>query len=334
MSALPFLLLPARFAAVIAGVLMAGLVSCGPPPPHLERVEGRTMGTTWSLQVVQTGDRLAPAPAAPAALVQSRLDELEALFTNWSPTSPVSQFNQSTTTDWQTAPRELAEVATLALELSEATHGAFDITLGPLVDLWGFGPAGRRDSPPDQAAIDQARARCGWQRLEASTNPPRLRKTHPGIQINVSALVEGYAADEIARRLEEAGFHHFLLDIGGELLARGTKADGTPWQAGIQRPSPTSAQGDSMLALPLPNRALSTSGTYRQYFESGGQRYAHVLDGRTGRPIDHGTTSVSVLADTCLEADAWATALLALGPEEGSRLAQKRGLQAFFLAVP
>ena len=290
------------------------------------------MGTTWSIQMVQpSGPAAAGSMKDAAALIQPRLDELEAIFTNWTPDSPVSRFNQSTSTDWQPVPLPLAEVVAHALEISRETQGAFDITLGPLIDLWGFGATGRRDTPPDEAAIISAKARCGWQRLEVKLNPPQLRKTHADLQINVSALVEGYAADDIAHRLEATGYHNFLLDVGGELLARGIKGDGTAWQVGIQQPDPLSAKGDAMMRLPLNNQALSTSGTYRQFYETNGHRYAHVLDGRTGRPVAHRAVSVSVLADTCAKADAWSTALLALGPEEGRPLAKKLGLHAFYV---
>jgi thiamine biosynthesis lipoprotein len=298
--------------------------ACRDHSPRTVRTEGRTMGTTWNIQLV-----LPTGQQNPAALIQPRLDELEALFTNWSSHSPVSRFNQSTSTDWQPVPKELAEVVTQALELSRHTQGAFDITLGPLIDLWGFGAAARRDTPPDEASIINAQARCGWHRLEVKLDPPRLRKTHADLQINVSALVEGYAADDIARRLESAGCHNFLLDVGGELLARGKKADGTAWQVGIQQPD--AVKGEALLSMPLNNQALSTSGTYRQYFESDGHRYAHVLDGRTGRPITHHAVSVSVVADSCFQADSWSTALLALGPEEGTPLAKKAGVHAIYL---
>lgn len=303
------------------------LTACRDRGPQVFHAEGRTMGTTWSIQLINAPNR---APSAnPTAFIQGRLDELESLFTNWKPNSPVSRFNQSTTTDWQTVPQELAEVVTQAQKLSLETGGAFDITLSPLIDLWGFGAKGRRNTPPDEATIIQAQSQCGWQRLEIKLDPPQLRKTHPDLQINVSALVEGYAADDIVRKLEAAGCHDFLLDVGGELVARGNKADGSPWQVGIQQPD--AVKGEAMLRMPLVNQALSTSGTYRQYYETGGHRHAHVLDGRTGRPVTHRAVSVSVVADTCFQADSWSTALLALGPKEGTPLARRLGLHAFYL---
>lgn len=303
------------------------LTACRDHGPQVVRAEGRTMGTTWSIQLVNAPSQA--SSATPSSFIQARLDELESVFTNWKPDSPVSRFNQSTSTDWQVVPKELAEVVTQAQKLSQETDGAFDITLSPLIDLWGFGVKGRRDTPPDEVSIINAQSQCGWQRLEVKLDPPQLRKTHPDLQINVSALVEGYAADDIAQRLEAAGHHEFLLDVGGELIARGNKADGTPWQVGIQQPD--AVKGEAMLRMPLVNQALSTSGTYRQYYETGSHRYAHVLDGRTGRPVTHRAVSVSVVADSCFQADSWSTALLALGPKEGTPLAKRLGLHAFYL---
>lgn len=303
------------------------LTACRDRGPQVVRAEGRTMGTTWSIQLVLPADQA--SVGQPTAFIQGRLDELESLFTNWKLDSPVSRFNQSANTEWQPVPKELAEVVTQAQNLSEQTGGAFDVTLGPLIDLWGFGAKGRREAPPDEATIIHAQSQCGWQRLEVKLDPPQLRKTHSDLQINVSALVEGYAADDIVQRLEAAGHHDFLLDVGGELVARGNKADRTPWQVGIQQPD--AAKGETMVRMPLINQALSTSGTYRQYYRAGGHRYAHVLDGRTGRPITHRAVSVSVVADSGFRADSWSTALLALGPQEGAALAKRVGVHAIYL---
>lgn len=315
------------FPRLLLLLCVLALIACRDRSPQVLRAEGRTMGTTWNIQLVLTESR--SANSKPTDFIQNRLNELESIFTNWKPNSPVSRFNQSTSTDWQPVPRELAEVVTQAQKLSQQTGGAFDVTLGPLIDLWGFGAKGRRETPPDEVAIIKAQSQCGWQRLEVKLDPPQLRKTDPEIQINVSALVEGYAADTIVRQLEAAGHRNFLLDVGGELVARGNKADGTTWQVGIQQPE--AVKGETVLRMPLVNQALSTSGTYRQYFEAGGHRYAHVLDGRTGHPINHRAVSVSVVADSCFQADSWSTALLALGPLEGTPLAQRVGVHAIYL---
>lgn len=283
------------------------------------------MGTTWHATLASSGSIANDA----ATLIQTRLDELEALFSNWLPDSAVSRFNTSSTTDWQPVPRELAEVMAFAQELSRETKGAFDVTVSPLIDLWGFGAKGLIHTPPTDAAIAAAKARCGWQKLEVKTEPPMLRKSLPELQINVSALVEGYAVDDLVKRLRARGIHDFLLDVGGELFASGVKADGSDWQVGVQQPQ--SAKGEVVGTMPLFDKALATSGTYRQFFEHDGRRYSHVLDARTGWPLEHTTVSVSVIADSCLAADGWATALLVLGPGAGGQAAGRRGLSAMFL---
>lgn len=310
--------------AIATTVVVLFLVPDCPRDRTYPQVGGSTMGTTWRLTVAE-GD-----VTSAGKLVQTRLDELEAIFTNWRPESVVSRFNASQSTGWQDVPRELAEVVILAQRISRETGGAFDVTSGPLIDLWGFGAEGRIKDTPTDDAVTKARAQTGWEKLEVQASPPRLRKTQADIQINVSALAEGHAVDDLVRLLHQTGYRHFLLDVGGELYASGTHPDGSPWTVGVQEPS-AGSQG-VVGTMPLQDTALATSGTYQQFFESGGKRYSHILDARTGRPVEHRTVSVSVVSPSCAEADAWATALLIMGPEEGRALAKKLGLDALFLA--
>ncbi|MEZ0276280.1 MAG: FAD:protein FMN transferase, partial [Roseimicrobium sp.] len=284
----------------------------------------KTMGTTWHL-ILAKGD-----VSGASKMVQTRLDELESIFTNWREDSAVSRFNASRSTEWQSVPRELVDVVTLAQRISKETQGAFDITASPLIDLWGFGAKGRTKTIPSDEAIAAAKARCGWEKIEVQTKPPRLRKAQADVEINVSGLVEGYAVDDIVKRLRDAGHANFLLDVGGELYASSTKPDGSPWEVGVQQPD--AEKGVVTGAVPLQDKALSTSGTYQQFFEVDGKRFPHVLDARTGRPVSHSLVSVSVIADTCFEADSWTTALLILGPTEGREVAKRLGIDALFLA--
>jgi thiamine biosynthesis lipoprotein len=282
------------------------------------------MGTTWDATLCDSKR----SEVDVRNLIQGRLDELEAIFTNWRAESPVSRFNASRNVDWQPVPRELVEVVRFAREISEATDGAFDVTCAPLLDLWGFGAKGHVKTPPSEKAIQEVKAHCGWQKLEFQMNPPTLRKMDPELQINVSALVEGYAGDDLKQRLIDLGITNFLLN-SGEFTAHGQNGQGAPWTVGIQEPD--AIQGKMVTAIPLTNQAMATSGTYRQFFEFEGVRYPHVLDARTGKPVVHHLPSVSVISDSCLIADGWATALLILGPIEGPALAKKHGISAFFL---
>ncbi|HEY2573801.1 MAG TPA: FAD:protein FMN transferase [Verrucomicrobiaceae bacterium] len=285
------------------------------------------MGTTWHAIVV------APLHTTLTKndmrqLLQHRLDELDLMITNWRD-SPVTRFNASHIDDWQNVPRELMEMVRFARELSEKSDGAFDITISPLVDFWGFGPKGRVIEPPAAAEIAGAMKHVGWQQLEFREDPPALRKLDPEIKINVSAMADGYACDDLARRLRSRGWKNFLIEIGGAVIAAGTRADGNPWHAGIQRPF--GAKGETVNAIELRDQAVSTSGVYRQSFDHHGTRYPHVLDARTGRPIMHHLVSVSVIHDSAFVADGWDTTLLILGPEEGRALAEKLHLDTMFL---
>jgi len=311
-------------AALLAAALALVVSSCAKEATSLH-LEGKTMGTTWHATVVSDKETTEDL----TSLVQSRLDELEGMFTNWQDTSAVSQFNASTSTGWQPVSQELAEVVAYAQMLSQETQGAFDITASPLIDLWGFGAKGRTENLPDDATVAATKARCGWQKLQVQQEPPMLRKIDDSLQINVSALAEGYAIDDIVRRLRSRSIDNFLLEVGGELYASGAKADGTRWHVGVQQPDED--KGKLASAMPLQNEALATSGTYRQHREYGALSVSHILDARTGRPVNHSLVSVSVTAPSCLTADGWATALLVLGGEEARLLAQQKGLAVFFM---
>jgi len=300
------------------------LTTCSKPP--LAEISGTTMGTTWHLKISKPAAEVKTRELP--KVLQTRLNEIEGAITNWRD-SPLKRFNANPSTDWTEVPRELAEMVSFSLQLSKETQGAFDVTISPLVDLWGFGSKGHITEPPSDAAIAAAKQHVGWNKLEVRAHPATLRKSDPLLQINVSAMADGYAVDELTRILRRAGVKNFLLEIGGAVRAEGVNDEGKPWQVGIQQPF--AQQGEPTSALPLSNQSLSTSGVYRQYFEKDGKRYAHVLDARSGRPIEHNLVSVSVITDSCFAADGWDTALLILGPVEGRALASKKEINALFL---
>ena len=274
---------------------------------------GRTMGTTWSLKMDSGAKPIRQTD------LQQQLDAWESILSHWLPDSAISRFNASTSTDWIAVPVELVEVVELAQQIGSETDHALDITIAPLIDLWGFGATGRRDAPPTDAEIAIAKAQCGWQHLHTRHDPPALRKTIPGLRINVSAVAEGWALDHLAHHLESSGVTRFLLEISGEVLARGE------WRVGIQ--TPAAPPGEAAQTLLLKDQAITTSGVYRQHFSVVGKEYAHVLDPRSGRPIEHHLASVSVIHSSAAQADGFDTALLVLGPDAGRRLAEKLGLR-------
>ena len=198
------------------------------------------------------------------------------------------------------------------------------MTVGPLVNLWGFGPAGRPGVVPTDEAVAACRARVGYGLLEVREEPPALRKHRADVYVDLSAIAKGFAVDEVARLLEQRGVRGYMVEIGGEVRTRGRKPDGGLWRIGIELPVADSAE--IACAVELDGRSLATSGDYRNFFEQQGRRYSHEIDPRTGRPVEHGLVSVSVLADDCMTADAWATALMVLGPESALPTAERYGL--------
>jgi len=308
------------------GTLLCFLLpSCQPEDRSV--LGGKTMGTTWSLQIAR------PLTAGERGKLQQRLaselDSIERVFSTWNPDSAISRFNESKSTETIPVTLPLAQVLASALDLSRQTEGAFDPTMGPLIDLWGFGHEGKRTEPPTPDEISSALSKCGADKLTVTLNPPTLRKAIPDLEVNPSAIVEGYAADQLGHLLKSSGYEGWLLEIGGEILADGLSPDGRPWRVGIQTPG--AALNDSFSDLPLSNQALATSGTYRQRFEHGGRIYSHLINPKTGWPIETKLVSVSVVSPSCMRADAFATALMVLGRQRGEPLAQRLGLRVFWI---
>jgi len=303
------------------------LGACGPTPPEQLVLGGATMGTGWTVKVTRP-----PAGTDAEHLragIEAVLEAVNAAMSNWRADSQISRFNRHAGSDWFPIPASFAEVMREALAVSRASGGAFDVTVAPLVDLWGFGPAQRRDSVPDAEAITAARARVGWQRLELRLQPPALRKQVPELTLELGAIAKGYAVDAVAAALEARGVHDYLVEIGGELFGRGRNARGEPWRIGIERAEPGAAQVDRVVHLD--GEALATSGDYRNFFEADGRRYSHEIAPATGYPVTHATAAVSVIAASCMRADAWATALLVLGREAGLAVAEREGLAVRFV---
>lgn len=313
---------------LVVAVAGAALASCaGDRGRRALSFGGATMGTTFRVSV----DEL-PANMSLATLdreVMAILDRIDDRMSTYDDASEVSHFNASRTTDWVEVSAETVTVVDEALRISALTRGAFDITVGPLVDLWGFGPAGRAPRPPSADAIASALERVGYGRLRTRRAPPALRKARPDVEVDLSAIAPGYAADQVAEHLQATQVSSFLVDVGGEMRAKGRSPDGAPWRIGVEEPvaGPRRVQRVLLLA----DRAVATSGGYRNFFEAGGRRFSHTIDPRTGRPVTHNLVSVSVVDATTMRADALATGLTVLGPEEGLALAQREGLAVLFI---
>lgn len=310
--------------------LFLALASCDSTPSDpTVRLAGSTMGTSYEI-------KLAPAPgqAVPGDLrqrVEATLARVNQQMSTYDPNSELSRFNRNPSTDWVAVSPELREVVAEGLRISDLTNGAFDITVGPLVNLWGFGPDPRQDRAPSEAAIAEARARVGYWLLQSNDQPPALKKERADLYVDLSAIAKGYGVDQLTALVETTGVTHYLVSIGGEIRARGRNGQGQPWTVAIEKPVPGQRAVERLIQFG--DRSVSTSGDYRNFFEQNGQRYSHVIDPHTGRPVRQTLASVTVVADRSMEADGIATALMASGPEPGFRLANEHHLAAFFILV-
>jgi FAD:protein FMN transferase len=264
------------------------------------------------------------------ALIRDRLGRVEALMSTWNPDSELSRFNRFRGDEPFPVSPETFAVFRAAVALAEETGGALDVTVLPLVHAWGFGAAAHTGgAPPDEATIARLRDSTGVRHLELDPDGRWVRKRRPDVECDFSALAPGYAADVIADLLAEREFEGFLLDVGGELIARGRNAEGAAWRVGVDRPQ--EKRGIAAAVVPLVDMAIATSGDYRSYREVDGVRMAHIIDPRTGRPIRHTLASVTVVHPSCMRADALATALMVLGPEEALSMATRLDLTVFLL---
>jgi thiamine biosynthesis lipoprotein ApbE len=298
---------------VAAGLIAVVGVRAWPrsePTPEPLTLTGRTMGTTWSVKI---HDEVAD-PAIIEKAVADEFEWAENLTSHWRTNTDLSEFNRTVTTNAMPVPWPVLTLSRWAAEISRATDGAYDITVGPLVKLWGFGPGPRRTEPPADSEINAVLPAVGWQKLEVLDG--MLRKQHPLLELDFSSIAVGWAIDQVAGNLERRGYSNFLVEAGGELRARGQ------WTIAIEHPTRTCT---------LTNESIGTSGTYRRNFQSGGRQYSHLIDPRTGRPITHTTVSVSVRHVDCAHADAWAAALNVLGVEAGLPLAERLNLAVQFV---
>jgi thiamine biosynthesis lipoprotein len=306
---------------------LALLQGCGNPPVEVAELSGRTMGTTYSIKLAQ-----APGAASRGALqqrVEQRLAEIDRQMSTYRTDSDLMRFNRTQSTDWQSVPARLVELIDQANRISGLTDGSYDVTVGPLVNLWGFGSSASRTTPPPADEIASALRRTGYRHLAVRRSPPAMRKAVAALEVDLSSIAKGWAVDQLAALLKDAGLGNFLVEIGGELRAVGEKSPGTPWRVAIERPATDRRAVHRVIALR--DMAVASSGDYRNFFEDDGQRYSHTIDPATGRPVRHRLAAVTVFADRCAEADAWATALLALGERRGPQLAAELGLRAMFI---
>ena len=313
------------FDCLCAALSPAILIFCGArAQAELLKLDGETMGSYYAIVI----DGASPADAEEIqGKIQAILIDVNRQMSTWDSESEISKFNQSKGFDWISVSPGFFEVVQESIRLHKLTNGAFDPTLAPVIDLWGFG-AQKPKSFPAQTAIDEARARVGMEFIEVRSEPPSIRRTHEGITITLSAIAPGYASDRVSQLLMSLGFPSHSVDIGGEIKVGLGKSSGGKWRLGIESPL-----GGIQRVVECTERSIATSGDYRNYFEYKGVRFSHTIDPATGRPVVNSPSSVSILSDSAMTADGLATSLLVMGVEKGMSFARQHKLSVLFLDV-
>ena len=286
------------------------------------KLNGQTMGSYYAITIDG-------ATESNAAEIQTKIDavlaDVNRQMSTWDLDSEISRFNQSESTDWFPVSPGFAEVVLESIRLHKVTDGAFDPTVAPLIDLWGFG-AKRPESFPSQEAIDLARSKTGMQFIDVQAEPPSIRKTRSDLTLNLSAVAPGHGTDRLSQQLTKLGYPSHVVDISGEVRTGTFKANGEKWRVGVESPF-----GEIHRVIECAEVSVSTSGNYRNYFEYKGVRYSHTIDPATGQPMINPPASVSVLSDSCMTADGLATGLMVMGIERGLQFAKLHGLSVLFL---
>lgn len=302
------------------------LVACSAPPEPQYQLSGSTMGTVWQVRLSELPQEMTLEDVK--AELEQQLELVNQQMSTYRPDSVISQYNQAEAGTWHQVPSEFALVLATALELAEISQGAFDPTVGPLVNLWGFGPQARGKSLPSDEKIASVKAEVGWQKVKTREQGHEVLQPG-GIYLDFSAIAKGYAVDLLGERLTELGVAGWLVDIGGDLRTQGHKPNGEPWYIAVERPNAQAREVSSVLALN--DKGVATSGDYRNFYDTQEGHFSHTIDPRTGRPVEHQLASVTVLEESCMLADGLATLLTVLGPEEGLAFAQERGLEVYFI---
>lgn len=308
-------------------LLLPVLAACGEQRlPQLE-LAGTALGTSFRVAIV------APSAALDAADLEAdilaTLARIDRLASTWRDDSELTAFNRSATTDWVEVTAAFCQALADALAVSRLTGGAFDVTVGPLVNLWGFGPDGVATEPPSDAAITAAMALVGFDKLHADCDDRMVRKDTAALYVDLSGWAKGHAVDALAEQLDAIGLDNYLVEIGGEIRVSGRNSERRKWAVAIEAPSTSKRVQQAIIRVS--DTSVATSGDYRNYFEHDGNSYSHTIDPRTGRPVRHELAAVTVVHPENAFADAMATALLVLGPDAGPVLAEDLGVAAYFL---
>jgi thiamine biosynthesis lipoprotein len=292
----------------------------------IQKLEGSAQGTTyhisyWSELPVDGKDI--------EASIKNELDSIDKILSNYRPDSVIEAFNSTENTDTQAVGNEIVLLVRIARTVHKASQGCYDLTIKPLFELWGF--RGDKLTIPNDQTILKTLTQTGMEKLEVMDDT-HLRKKQSDLKVDLSSIAQGYSVESISRVLEQKGIRNYLVEIGGELKTQGHKPDLQAWRIAVEKPLPEQQSMQKRITMPKETpMAVMTSGTYRHYFDAQGQRYSHILDARTGRPVSHDLVSVTVFFEDPVIADAWSTALLCLGQQDGMKAANAEKIPALFI---
>lgn len=314
--------------SVFWALAVAALAGCSfEPEEKVWEIAGPVFGTQYHINVVLTENESHLENLGTG--IEQVLEDVDASMSTWREDSELSRLNRrEDQSAWIELSEPLHEVLATAARVSNLTDGAFDVTIGPVVNLWGFGPEARPDEVPEESKLQAKLDATGYENIELRPDPPALRARKPQY-IDLSAIAKGYAVDAVARYLDNAGVEAYLVEIGGEVRVNGRKPNGDAWRLAIEEPVSERRQINRVVALD--SQAMATSGDYRNYYESDGRRYSHTIDPETGKPIRHNLASVTVIADNCMLADALATGFNVMGYERAQALATRENVAAYFI---
>jgi len=322
------LISPRRRTLLLGALGTAALAACQRPAPQSGagrvHLSGETMGSTWNVKLDPAGQPVERVGEA----VRAALAGVDARMSWFRPESELCAFNSAAAGVPVPLSPELFAVLAAAQDVSRWSSGAFDVTVAPAVETWGFGVNRQRRVPAAEQVAAQ-RGMVDWRALELDPAHRTAGKGRQGLQVDLGGIAKGYGVDAVAKSLDGLGIAHYMIEVGGEVRTKGVNAASEPWQIGIEEPDATPQRARHI--VPLSGRAMATSGDYRIYFEEGGRRYSHEIDPTTAAPIAHRLCSVTVVADDCMRADGLATALIVLGPDRGFELAERSGVAAQFI---
>lgn len=305
----------------VSAMLLAGCSK----PVELVHISGPTMGTGYNVKyIVQEGQ---PTPEQLQTEIDKVLEKVNDEMSTYRPDSELSRFNQHKTNQPFAVSKDTATVVREALRINKLTEGAMDVTVGPIVNLWGFGPEDRPDVVPTAQQLAERRAITGIQHL--SETGDTLIKDIPELYVDLSSIAKGRGTDEVADYLESIGIHNYMVEVGGEIRVKGTNRDGVAWRIAVEKP--VEGQRSVENIIEPGDMAIATSGDYRNYFEEDGVRYSHIINPKTGTPINNKVVSVTVLDPSCMTADGLSTGLMVLGEQEGLRIANLHNIPVLYI---